>query len=242
MIPKKIHYCWFGRGEKPESVVRAIEGWRKVLPGYEVTEWNEDNFNFSEMAYTREAYHSGNYAFVADVCRLKALYEHGGVYLDTDIEVLRPFDDYLHCKSFLGYENQQTAWIGTGVIGAEKECPWIKEFLDFYAHRHFINAFGHTVRTPNTKLLTLRLMPGLPQEIRPEIFDVDVFCAKDVATREVRVTERTVCVHHFACSWRRKRRTLGVRIRLICRGLLIRYFMRGKGQRKQTTKRKTDTV
>lgn len=225
MIPKTIHYCWFGGKEKPPGVNKRIEEWKAMIPDYEIKEWNEDNFDVWKMAYTREAYLSGNYAFVADVCRLVALYEYGGIYLDTDIEVVKRFDKFLSETSFVGYEHQQTAWIGTGVIGAERGAGWIKEFINIYKHRHFINAFGHAVRTPNTKLLTLHLMPNLSREMRPRIYDVDYFCAKDTATGKLATTVRTVCIHHFACSWARGKRNLAIRAKLIMQGLKIRYYL-----------------
>ena len=103
MIPKTIHYCWFGRQPKPPGVLTYIATWRAAMPDYDIIEWNEDNFDIDFCDYSREAYATRNFAFVADVCRLKVLYEHGGIYLDTDIEVLRPFDPYLHHRSFCGF-------------------------------------------------------------------------------------------------------------------------------------------
>lgn len=221
MIPKIIHYCWFGRTEKPESVKAYIDTWRTVMPDYEIREWNEDNFDIGYCAFTREAYAFRNYAFVADVCRLKVLYEYGGIYFDTDIEVLKPFDDYLHHHSFCGYEDR---WIGTGVMGAEAGCKWIGVFLDFYKRRHFVNIFGHTVRTANTQLLTLKIMPLLKEEDKPVIYPIDYFCAKSWNTKEVKVTCNTVSIHHYACTWARKKKTLPMRIRLLAKGLRVRYL------------------
>lgn len=221
MIPKIIHYCWFGRKEKPESVTQFIEKWRTVMPDYEIMEWNEDNFDINYCAFTREAYSFNNYAFVADVCRLKVLYEYGGIYFDTDIEVLKPFDGYLRHHSFCGYENK---WIGTGVIGAEAGCRWIGTFLDFYRKRHFINIFGHTERIANTKLLTLKIMPLLNDDEKPVIYPIDYFCAKNWDTKEINVTDNTVSIHHYACTWARKRKSIGERIRLLAKGLKVRYI------------------
>lgn len=96
MIPKKIHYCWFGRGPLPELARKCIASWRKYLPEYEIKEWNEDNFDLDAYPYVREAYDSRKFAFVTDVVRLYALYNEGGIYMDTDVEVLKPLDSILH--------------------------------------------------------------------------------------------------------------------------------------------------
>lgn len=220
MIPKIIHYCWFGRNRKPDSVKAFIRKWQETMPDYKIMEWNEDNFDINYCPFCREAYAFANYAFVADVCRLKVLYETGGIYLDTDIETLKRFDEFLIHKSFCGYEHK---WIGTGVIGAEPGCKWVKIFLEFYEKRHFINHFGHTVRTANTKLFTLKIMPNLPEEDKPTVYPIDYFCAKHWGTKEITVTENTVCIHHYACTWARKKKTLRDRIRLLAKGLAVRY-------------------
>lgn len=220
MIPKTIHYCWFGGAEKPPTVIRYINLWRRVMPDYVIKEWNETNFDISRRAYTREAYALRNYAFVADVCRLEALWTEGGIYLDTDIEVLSRFDKFLHLHSFLGREHN---FLGTGCIGAEAGSRWVKIFLDYYSRHHFINFFGHMCRTPNTKLLTVTLWPRIPAEERPIVFDFDYFCAKRWDNGEVQITPCTVCVHHFSCSWTRGHKTLAVRLYHLLLGLRVRY-------------------
>ena len=105
MIPKVIHYCWFGRGQMPELALKCIESWKKFLPDYEIKEWNEDNFDLDSYPYTREAYDKRKYAFVTDVVRLHALYNEGGIYMDTDVEVLKPLYSFLHHTAFSGFEN-----------------------------------------------------------------------------------------------------------------------------------------
>lgn len=223
MIPKIIHYCWFGGKEKPADVLKMIDSWKRNLPDYEIMEWNESNFDITSYRFAHEAHATGNYAYVADVARLKALYDYGGVYLDTDIEVLKSFDPYLDCHSFCGAEHK---WVGCGVIGAEKGSIWIKKFLDFYANRRFINWCGHTVRVANTKLLTLKVWPSIHPCDTPFVYEKDVFCAKDWSTGEYFVTENTVCIHHYACSWTRKKKPLKQKIVQLINGLKIRYFNR----------------
>lgn len=219
-IPRKIHYCWFGGKEKPQEVLRMISTWRAVMPDYEIKEWNEDNFDYNQFTYSREAYAMGDYAFVADVCRVYVLTTEGGVYLDTDIEARKPFDPYLNNNSFCGYEHQG---IGTGVIGAEKGCAWTQRFLDFYAHKHYINNFGHPVRTPNVRLLSNVILPTVSKAEHPEVYPVDYFCARNWKTGEYQITDNTVCIHHYGASWRRNK-TLGQRIRIIIKGLKARYL------------------
>lgn len=221
MIPKIIHYCWFGGKEKPQDVKETIKNWKRILPDYEIKEWNESNFDVNCCTFSKEANAMKSWAFVADVCRLKALYEYGGIYLDTDVEVIKPFDDYLSQKSFLSREHK---WIGLGMMAAEKGAAWVGKFLDFYNKRHFINIFGHPVRTANTKLFTLYVYPGLSDDEKPELYPMEYFCAVDWNTGEKHVTENTVCIHNYAYSWGRRKKTLLTRIKIIVKGLAVRYI------------------
>ena len=128
MIPKKIHYCWFGRGPKNERIQHCIESWKKFLPDYEIIEWNEDNFDVGMCDFTREAYKKGKYAYVADVARLYALRE-GGIYMDTDVEVYKPLDEFLD-KAFIGFEDER--YLSTAVIGCEERNPVIEMIINLY--------------------------------------------------------------------------------------------------------------
>ena len=121
-IPKIIHYCWFGGKEKPDNVQKCIESWKKYLPEYKLIEWNEQNFEVNNLRYTKEAYHAGKYAFVSDVARIEALYKYGGIYMDTDVEVLRTFNSLLDAKCILGME--------------EKECIITEDALDAVISRY----------------------------------------------------------------------------------------------------------
>ena len=103
MIPKKIHYCWFGHGEMPKLAKKCIKSWNKYCPDYEIKEWNEDNFDIDKYPYVREAYDNRKFAFVTDVVRLYAIYTEGGIYMDTDVEVLKPLDPFLKHIAFSGY-------------------------------------------------------------------------------------------------------------------------------------------
>ena len=130
MIPKKIHYVWFGRGEKSEKIKQCMESWKKYMPDWEIKEWNEDNFPISYNKFTQHSYDAKKYAFTSDVARLYALYTEGGVYLDTDVMVYKPLDEFLNEKAFTGFEDVN--YPVTATMGAEKGNPIIKLMLDYY--------------------------------------------------------------------------------------------------------------
>lgn len=130
MIPKKIHYVWFGKGEKNERVKHCIESWKKYLPDYEIIEWNEDNFDINYNDFTKKAYENKKWAYVSDVARLYILYNEGGIYMDTDVEVYKSLDEFLNQEGFIGFEDIH--YLSTATIGCEKGNPIIKYLLDFY--------------------------------------------------------------------------------------------------------------
>lgn len=130
MIPKKIHYIWFGKGEKNERIKHCIESWKKILPDYEIIEWNEDNFNVNYNEFTKKAYENKKWAYVSDVARLWILYNEGGIYMDTDVEVYKPLDEFLNQEGFIGFEDVH--YLSTATIGVEQHNPIIKYILDYY--------------------------------------------------------------------------------------------------------------
>ena len=197
MIPKIIHYCWFGRGEKPELAVKCIESWKKCLPDYELKEWNEDNFDITQNQYVREAYENRKFAFVTDYVRLYALYHDGGVYMDTDV----------HHHAFSGFETDGN--VPTGMMAAEKGSVWAKELLDQYTDRVFVQPDGSFDMTTNTTVITnYMLEKGLVLNNKYQdfpglctMYPADYFCPKDHRTGKIRCSKNTVCIHHFAGSW-----------------------------------------
>ena len=130
MIPKKIHYCWFGGNPLSEETKKYIETWKKYCPDYEIIEWNEKNFDVTKIPYVREAYESKKWAFITDYVRLYVMYTYGGIYMDTDVEVLKPLDSLLDLKGFSGFENETS--IPTGIMAAKKGLPVIKNLMDEY--------------------------------------------------------------------------------------------------------------
>lgn len=207
-VPKVIHYCWFGNNPLPDSVIACISSWKKFCPDYQIIEWNEKNFDLNINNYVKEAYESKKYAFVTDYVRLYALYNFGGIYLDSDVEVLKPLDKFLEHRAFTGCENEE--YCVTGIIAAEQGHPWIKDLLNSYKNRHFIQKNGKMDITPNTKVITQLTtekygwVPKNEYQIINEglhIYPFSVFCAKDYKTGTVYSTNETYTVHHFSGSW-----------------------------------------
>ena len=207
MIPKKIHYCWFGRGAMPELSIKCIDSWKKHLSDYEVKEWNEDNFDLDLYPYAREAYDNRKFAFVTDIVRLYALYTEGGIYMDTDVEVLRPLDEFLHHSAFSGFENSK--YVTTGIMGAEKSSQWAKDNLDYYVGKHFVREDGTLDITTNVITITeMMILHGLMRENIyqdfPEYvtyYPSDFFSPINITTKSLHLTENTATIHHFAGSW-----------------------------------------
>lgn len=207
MIPKVIHYCWFGRGPKNELAVKCIESWKRVLTDYEIKEWNEDNFDINQNQYVKEAYEARKFAFVTDYVRLYALYHEGGVYMDTDVEVLKTYTPFLHHKAFSGFETDGN--VPTGMMAAEKGSVWAKDLLDGYKDRRFMKSDGQLDMTTNTTVITqYMLSKGLvlnnTYQDFPDLctmYPADYFCPKDHRTGKIKCTKNTVSIHHFAGSW-----------------------------------------
>jgi hypothetical protein len=206
-IDKVIHYCWFGGKEKPEIVKRCINSWRQNAPQYQIMEWNESNFDISSHVYVREAYEAGKFAFVSDYVRVYALYHFGGIYLDTDVEVFKPFDDLLHHDSFWGFEQEN--YIATSTIGAAKGNPLIKAFLDSYEHKVFIQEDGtHDVLT-NVAVIT-KILQGIGVKANGEYQEIEglgaffpqtYFSPYDYINCRKFITAQTYAMHHFYKSW-----------------------------------------
>lgn len=208
MIPKIIHYCWFGLGQMPELAIKCINSWIKHLPDYELVLWNEDNFDINSNQFVKEAYEAKKYAFVTDYVRLHALYHYGGIYMDTDVEVIKPLDEFLKHRAFTGCENEKMCV--TGIMGAEKGHRWIEDLLSDYVDKKFIFRDGSFNKTPNTQLIThitIERYGWNPQDVHQvlredlNIYPFEVFCAKDWQTGKVYQTKNTYTSHHFSGSW-----------------------------------------
>lgn len=207
MIPKIIHYCWFGCKEKPEDVLKMIASWKKHCPDYEIKEWNETNFDIHLNRYTEEAYQQKKWAFVSDVARLWALVHEGGIYMDTDVEVIRPLDNLLANKAFIGFEGTQ--WIGTNLMGTEPHNAFLQAFLEDYNHRNFTNPDGTLNQTTNVEEITSRFLSqhnlernGKQQQAGDfTVYPTDYFSPYDYINGKVHTTANTYSIHWFSQSW-----------------------------------------
>lgn len=206
MIPKKIHYCWFGGNPLPEDSLKFIESWKKYLPDYEIKEWNETTFDINSNEYVREAYESKKWAFITDYVRLYALLEEGGVYMDTDVEVLKNLDAFLSEKGFSGFERVDA--VSTGIMAAEKGHPFLSELLHEYDEIHFIDENGEMDQTTNVVRITnaavkhgLKLNNQRQTVCEFTFYPKDYFCPKNPRTHEIEITPNSHTIHHFAGSW-----------------------------------------
>lgn len=236
-IPKVIHYCWFGGKPLPELAQKCIASWRKFLPDYEIKEWNEHNFDVFQTTYSAEAYLLKKYAHVSDYVRFWVLYHEGGIYFDTDVELIRPIDDILSRGSFMGFECQEgqsndcphgnmAAGLGMGI---PKGHPFFKHMVDFYEHDHYVRWNGK-----NTGNVVLRATQFLDYEHKEVlkggivrvsdllIYPTEYFCPYDYYKQEMHITENTRTIHHYMASWvehttrlqnlGRRMRAIGIRI------------------------------
>lgn len=205
--PKFIHYCWFGRGPIPEKEQNCIESWQKFFPGYQFMFWNEDTFNFQRCAFAVQAYQNKKYAFVSDYARAKVLYEYGGLYLDTDVKVLKSFTDLLErYDGIIGFERK--AFIGTALIACQPHDPCIQKLLEYYETHAFMQKDGTFDNIANVSILTDILkekglvLGGNRQSLSGfEIFSREYFYPKKLSETEFKIADETVAVHMCSNSW-----------------------------------------
>lgn len=206
MIPKVIHYCWFGKGEKPKLAKKCIASWKKYCPDYEIIEWNESNFDINSNCYIKEAYEAKKYAFVTDYVRLFVMYNYGGVYMDTDVELVKNLDAFLQNKAFSGFESSNA--IPTGIMACEKNFELFGYLLKYYDNKHFLNADGSYDTTTNTFTITEMckeyglILNNEYQVINGFVlYPNDYFCPFENETGILKKTDNTVAIHWFAKSW-----------------------------------------
>ncbi len=213
--PKIIHYCWFGKKEKPKSVLKCIESWKRFFPDYEIWEWNESNYNVRQLRYTSQAYDAGKYAFVSDYVRVWALFEYGGVYLDTDVEIIRPLYDLIDKGSFMGCE------IDGGIPGKEiKVAPGLictaevsqhivySEILEIYESLRFCDSNGNInkyaivdITTDVLRQCGLKNIPGIQNFSGMTIYPAEYFNPMDSLTGKITYTPNTRTIHWYSYSW-----------------------------------------
>lgn len=205
MIPKIIHYCWFGRNKLPINVKESIESWHKYMPDFEIIEWNEDNFNINLMKYTRQAYFAGKYAFVSDVARLYALTMIGGIYLDTDVILKKKLPlEWLSYKAFTSFEHN--VYVQTGVLASEPHHPIFEEFYKSYFDRSFFKGLQYDFTTNVFYMTQIMKKYGFVMNNKMQIrdgfvlFPQVILSAKDWQNGRYD-TEETIALHDFAASW-----------------------------------------
>lgn len=225
MIPKIIHYCWFGGKPLPEDAKRYIDSWRKYCPDYEIKEWNESNFDLNICNYVREAFEAKKWAFITDYVRLYAMVNEGGIYMDTDVEVIKPLDSFLYHKAFSGFEDERN--IPTGIMACEKGFALFDELLHYYDNKHFIKDDGTYDLTTNVITITnICRKYGFKGNNKKQdvlgfiLYPNDVFCPKSHDTGEIKLTDNTVTIHHFAGSW-------------ACKESKISAYIKGKTRNKR---------
>lgn len=211
MIPKIIHYCWFGGNPLPKDALKCIESWKKYLPDFEIKRWDEANFDVNMIPYTKEAYKAGKYAFVSDYARFWIIYKYGGIYFDTDVEVISSLDPILLSGPFLGVEHRDSKQItvnpGLG-FGAPAGMNALKDLLTQYERSHFYKDDGcisykniveitseYLVEKGMTNVAECQYCAGFT------IYPVDYFCPISFETRKLAITKNTKTIHHFAESW-----------------------------------------
>lgn len=205
-IPKVIHYCWFGKGELPNLAKKCIESWKEYCPEYEIIQWDESNFDINSNRYVKEAYEAKKYAFVSDYVRLYVLYNYGGIYMDTDVEVLKPLDYFLDNKAFSGFETKET--LTTSIIGSIRKNEFFKLLLSYYDDKRFIADNGKYDMTTNVEIITKYCLKyGLKtnNEIQSingfVLYPIEYFSPKDYNTGKIKLTKNTYTIHHFSASW-----------------------------------------
>lgn len=227
-IPKIVHYCWFGKGEKNQKIKECMKSWKKYLPDYEIIEWNEENFAINCNQYVKEAYENKKWAFITDYVRLYVLYHYGGIYMDTDVEVLKSLDIFLKNQAFSGFEDEN--YIPTGIMGSVKKHIWIEKLLKFYEDKHFIEN-GKLDLTPNTQTITditkkeFHLILNNRKQFLKEglvLYPKDYFCPKNHYNGKIYLTKNTYTIHHFNGSWQEE--NLLLKIKKIIHSFIILLF------------------
>lgn len=233
MIPKKIHYCWFGRNPKPKLAEKCIASWKKYCPDYEIIEWNEENFDIDKYPYARYCLDNQKYAFLSDFARLVIIVEQGGIYFDTDVEVVRNLDSLLKYEAFYGFENDEYVASGLG-FGAEKGQITLQKMLEEYSDLGKEDGtfdFKGCPRLNTEALVKLGLQQnGEEQEVAgAHIFSAEYFNPFEDATGLLKSTENTYTIHWYAKSWMSKKKIVRSKLtRPLHRLLGIDFFRKNR--------------
>lgn len=254
MIPKIIHYCWFGRKPLPTLAVKCINSWKRYLPNYEIKEWNEDNFDVNSISYTQEAYEEQKYAFVSDYARFYILYHYGGLYFDTDVEIIKPLDDIIDKGPFMGCEDGASIMENRGIgvtafpvitpgfglgcnpglgLGCNPGLDLYAEILSLYAGTQFRYADGRlNLKTVVEYVTELLCQYGLKNVNDIQfcagiwIYPQEYFCPISIHDGKLRISANTRTIHHYAQSWQSPIRKYGRKVILIVGGQKLKHLIK----------------
>lgn len=215
MIPKVIHFCWFGGKPIPKEYQRYLDSWKKYLPDYEIKEWNESNYDVNCIPFSKEAYEVGKFAYVSDYARLKILYEYGGIYFDTDVEVIRSMDDLMARGAWMGIEKhfnnpEADDMVNPGLgFAVEPYNSIIKEIMSFYENTHYIFPDGHMEQIPIVPITSnvlkkygLKSSTDRPYKVADiMIYPWDYFCPIEFLSNKYEITNNTYTIHHYTATW-----------------------------------------
>lgn len=201
-IPKIIHYCWFGGKPLPRSAIKCINSWKKHFPDYEIREWNERNFDINMIPYTREAYTAKKYAFVSDFARFWVLHKHGGIYFDTDVEVIRTMADIIEKGAYLGMEPPSSINPGLGMAAPAKH-PFYAWYLNYYNNKHFVPEQPSMVPVVTSYMKEKGWKTDCTIQVIDEItiYPSDYFCPQVMMRAPINITNNTRSIHHFDATW-----------------------------------------
>lgn len=221
MIPKVIHYCWFGGKPIPEKDKKCIESWKKFCPDFEIKEWNENNYDIEKNKYMSDAYKEKKWGFVPDYARFDIIYNEGGFYLDTDVELIKPLEELRENEAYMGFESKR--WINGGIgFGANAKNKLIKELRDMYENINFYNEDGSLNIKPSPYYITEFLeKKGLQRNNKMQLIDTmkiyptEYFAAKDYITGKVTKTKNTISIHQYNASWQSPKSKFKLKVKQI---------------------------
>lgn len=241
MIPRVIHYCWFGNHPLPNSARKCIDSWKMYFPNYEIKQWDESNFDVNMVTYTAEAYNAKKYAFVSDYARFWILYNYGGLYFDTDVEIIKDMRPIIERGAFIGFElnplndQKREMRINPGIgLGAEAGHPFYKEMIALYEQMHWTSYKDSVGEMPTVVTYTTNMLKSKGLQYINEVQEVggisiypsEYFCPISISNGKLTITENTYSIHWFDQSWQSPIRKYGRKIVLLLGGVKLKKFLK----------------
>ena len=215
MIPKTIHYIWLGKGEKPKIFYQCLESWKKFCPDYEIKEWTEDNLDINICQYCKDAYSDKKYAFASDVLRFEILRQHGGVYLDIDVELLKKPDQFLENKFFTAFESESIVNPGL-IMGAEKNDAFVEKIVNLYKTLDYRESRNReetvcTITSNQLKSMGFSMDNTFQKVDDIALYPTEYFCPLNFKNGKLKKTKNTHAIHHYASTWLTKKQKIALR-------------------------------